>query len=129
MINIVIADDHSVLRQGLKLLFAQEPDFNVIGEAEDGLQALELVKTLEPDLLVLDIAMPLLNGINVAEKIRQTNSRTRIVILSMYASESYMKRALKQNVDGYVLKNDTSNALVQAVRDAMEGKRYLSRRF
>lgn len=126
MINIAIADDHSVLRQGLKLLFNQEPDFNVIGEAEDGVAAVELVRKHDPDVIVMDIAMPRLNGIDAAEKIRQVNRHTKIVVLSMYANEAYLSEVKDNRVDSYVVKSETSTTLVKAIRDTVDGKRYVS---
>lgn len=126
MTRIVIADDHRIVREGLKLLLEQEEDFSVIGEAADGLEAVEMVERSAPDVLVLDIALPSMNGIEVAEKVKQDHPETKIVILSMYANEAYFLGALRNNVDSYVLKNEGAAILVQAVREVMDGRRFLS---
>lgn len=126
MINVVIADDHAIVRQGLRALLEQEPDLAVVGEADDGPAALELVHNLSPDILVLDIAMPSLSGVEVAEKVKRDSAKTKVVILSMYANEAYFLSALRNNVDSYILKSETGITLVQAIREVINGRRYLS---
>lgn len=126
MVTIVIADDHKVLRQGLRLLIEAEPGFRVVGEAEDGLTALELVGRLMPDVLVADISMPALNGLEVTRQVRRLSPRTRVIVLSMHASEEYVLQALKYGSAGYVLKAFGAEDLIAAMREVLAGRRYLS---
>jgi DNA-binding NarL/FixJ family response regulator len=124
--TIVLADDHRIVRQGLHALLKAEADFNVIGEADDGLQALELVKKLKPDVVVLDLMMPGLNGLEVARQISKQMQHTKIIILSMYDDEGFVLEALSNGVSAYVLKDAGSSDLIQAVREVRAGHRYLS---
>lgn len=124
--TIVLADDHHVVRQGLRSLLEAEPDFSVVGETSDGLKTVRLVKRLQPDVLVLDLMMPGLNGVEVTRQISQRSSQTRVIILSMYANEAYVLEALRAGAAAYVLKESTSTALVHAIREAIAGRRYLS---
>jgi DNA-binding NarL/FixJ family response regulator len=124
--NIVLADDHAVLRQGLRALLEAEPEFRVIGEAGDGLEAVQQVERLQPDVLVVDLMMPGLNGLEVARQVSQYMPSTRVVILSMYANESYVQEALYAGVRAYVLKESTFAELAGAVREAAAGRYYLS---
>jgi DNA-binding NarL/FixJ family response regulator len=126
MKTIVLADDHHVVRQGLRALLEAEPDFSVIGEAGDGLEALQLIEQLKPNVLVLDLMMPGLNGLEVTRQAGKHSSHTRIVILSMYANEAYVLEALGNGASAYVLKDSSSADLVLAVREAASGRRYLS---
>lgn len=125
-VTILLADDHHVVRQGLRSLLEGQPDFRVIGEASDGLETVRAVEKLRPDVLVLDLMMPGLNGLEVT---RQVSGQTRVVILSMHASEAYVLEALQNGAYGYVLKDSTAADLVQAVRAAAEGQKFLSRPF
>ena len=125
--KIVLADDHRIVRQGLHALLKAEPDFNVIGEAGDGLEALELVKKLNPDVVVLDLMMPGLNGLEVARQINKQKQRTKVIILSMYDDEGFVLEALSNGVAAYVLKDAGSADLIQAVREVSDGHRYLKR--
>ena len=126
MTSIVLADDHSVVRQGLRALLEAETDFRLIGEAGDGLEAVQLAERLCPNVLVLDLMMPGLNGLEVARRVSQRTPQTRIVILSMYASEAYVLEAMKNGAAGYVLKDSTAADLVKAIREVAAGRRYLS---
>jgi len=126
MTTIVLADDHQILRQGLRRLLETEPDFSIVGEAEDGLQVVKLVAQLNPDILVLDLMMPHLNGLEVARQVRQQSPDTRIVILSMHSSEAYVLEALRNGVSAYVLKDCKAEHLVRAIHTARAGGRYLS---
>lgn len=125
-ITIVLADDHRIVRQGLHALLKAEPDFNVIGEADDGIEALELVRKLNPDVAVLDLMMPGLSGLEVARQITKQSSRTKTVILSMYDDEGFVLEALANGASAYVLKDMGSSDLIHAVREVCNNHRYLS---
>ena len=126
MTTIVLADDHQIVRQGLRALLEAEPEFSVTGEASDGLEVAALVEQLEPDVLLLDIKMPGLDGLEVTRQVRRRTPNTNVVILSMYANEAYVMEALRNGAVGYVLKGASAADLVQAVKDVAEGRRYLS---
>lgn len=124
--SIVLADDHRIVREGLCVLLKAEPDFNVVGAAGDGLEALEMIKKLQPDVVVLDLMMRGLNGLEVARQISKQMPQTRIVILSMHDDEGFVLEALANGVSAYVLKDAGSSDLIQAVREVAAGHRYLS---
>jgi DNA-binding NarL/FixJ family response regulator len=126
MISIVLADDHAILRQGVNVLLAEEPEFEVIAETGDGLEALQLTQSLRPDILVLDLEMPGLKGLEVLRQIQNKIPETHVVILSMHAKEAYVIEALRYGAMGYVLKGSNANELIQAIRQAAKGLRYLS---
>lgn len=126
MTSIVLADDHQVVRQGLRALLEAEPDFRLIGEAGDGLETAQLVERLEPDVLIIDLMMPGLNGLEVTRQVSQRSPRTHVVILSMHANEAYVLEALRNGAAGYVLKDSSAADLVKAVREVVAGRRYLS---
>ena len=126
MTTVVLADDHLIFRQGLRALLAQESDLQVVGEAGDGVAAIQLVERLQPDVLVLDLTMPGLNGHQVAQQVSQQVPWTRIVVLSMHENEAYVLQALKCGAAGYVLKGSGMTELVQAIREVAQGRRYLS---
>jgi DNA-binding NarL/FixJ family response regulator len=125
MTTIVLADDHRVVRQGLRALLEAEPDFRIVGEAEDGLETVRLVARLQPSVLVLDLSLPGLHGLEVTREVRKQTPQTRIVILSMYASEVYVLQALRNGAAGYVLKNCGATVLIQAIREVAAGRRHL----
>ncbi len=125
-LTIVLADDHNVVRQGLRALLEAETDFNVVGEACDGLEALQLVEQLRPNVLVLDVMMPGLNGLEVSRQLNKLSPQTHIVVLSMYSNEAYVLEALGNGASAYVLKDSSSADLVHAVREVAAGRRYLS---
>jgi DNA-binding NarL/FixJ family response regulator len=124
--TVVLADDHQIVRQGLKALLDAEPDLRVVGEAGDGLQAIKRVEMLSPRVLVLDLMMPGLNGLDVMRRLRRGSPHTQVVILSMYANEAYVLEALSNGASAYVLKDSSSADLVHAVREAAAGRKYLS---
>jgi len=126
MITIILADDHHVVRQGLRALLEAESDFRIVGEAADGHEAIQLVERLRPDVLVLDLMMPRLSGLEVTRQAAQRSAKTRVIILSMYANMGYVLETLKNGAIGYVLKRSTADELVQAVRQVMTWRRYLS---
>jgi two-component system, NarL family, response regulator NreC len=125
-IRILLADDHRVLRAGLRLLLERQPGFEVVAEAADGRQTIDLVKTHSPDIVLLDIAMPHLNGIEAARQIHVHQPDVGIIILSMHADESYLLRALKSGAKGYLLKDAGEEDVIQAVRVVSEGKAFFS---
>lgn len=126
MTTIVIAEDHLVVRDGLRALLAAQKDFSLVGEAADGLAATQLVEKLKPDVLVLDLTLPRLHGLEVARQVKKTSPKTRVLILSMHANEAYVLEALRNDAAGYLLKDSTGAELVRAVRDVVAGRRYLS---
>jgi DNA-binding NarL/FixJ family response regulator len=124
-IQVVLADDHAMVRDGLRLLLESEPDIEVVGEAADGLAVAPLVGRISPDVLVLDLAMPGLNGLDVAREVLRVAPRTRIVILSMHDSDSYVLEAVRRGATGFIAKGSASAELARAVRAAAAGLRYL----
>jgi len=125
-IRILLADDHVVMRRGLRLLLESQPDFCVVGEASDGRQAVEQAQALKPDVVVLDVAMPNLGGIEAADRINASLPQTSIVILSMHSDESYVLRALKAGVKGYLLKDSAEGDLVDAIKAVHQAKAFFS---
>ena len=124
--RIVLADDHHVVREGLRALLEAEPDLTVAGEAADGLTTVHLVERVKPDVLIVDVMMPALNGLEVTRQVVRRSPDTHVIVLSMYSDESYVMEALKNGAAGYVLKSSTRSDLVQAIREVMAGERYLS---
>jgi DNA-binding NarL/FixJ family response regulator len=125
-IKVLLADDHKLVRQGMMAMLQSQEDIEVVGEAADGNEALKLAAELDPDVILLDVMMPNLNGIEVAHQMRQQGLRTHIVFLSMHANASYAVRALHNGALGYVIKDADFSEIILAVRNASEGKRYLS---
>jgi len=124
--TIVLADDHNVVRQGLRALLEGEPDLSIVGEASNGLEAVELAERLRPNVLVVDVMMPGLNGLEVTREVTQRSPQTRVIVLSMHANEAYVLEALKNGAVGYVLKDSCADELVRAVRQASTYRYYLS---
>jgi two-component system, NarL family, response regulator NreC len=125
-IAIVLADDHPVVRHGLRGSLEAEPDFAIVAEAADGLETVRLVERLQPDVLVLDLMMPGLSGLDVLPIVRQRSPQTRIVVFSMYANEDFVLQALKNGASAYVLKGSDPAQVAEAVRRAADGRRYFS---
>ncbi|MBU1878728.1 MAG: response regulator transcription factor [Chloroflexi bacterium] len=126
MIRVVVADDHHVVRQGLRALLEKADDIQVVGEAADGQEARELVQRLAPDVLVMDIAMPRLDGIQATQQIQHLGATTHVVILSMYSDRSLVRQALRNGARGYLLKHAVAEELLLAVRAVSRGESYLS---
>jgi two-component system response regulator NreC len=125
-ISIVLADDHPVVRRGMRTLVEADPEFSIVGEAGDGLETVRLVERLRPKVLVLDLMMPGLSGLEVLRIIRERSPQTRTVVLSMHSNNAFIAEALKNGATGYVLKGSTEDDLVRAVREAAAGRRFLS---
>jgi len=125
-IRIVLADDHQIVRQGVKALLENESDFEVVGEAGDGTTALAITGKLKPDILVADLMMPGLNGLEVTRRVGKASPDTKVVILSMYMNEPYVIEALRNGAYGYVLKESNIADLARAIREVSAGRHYLS---
>ena len=126
MIQILIADDHGIVRTGLKLLLERVDDMQVVGEASDGREAVRLAKELQPNIVIMDIGMPLLNGLDAAAQIIRENERVGVIILSMYADESYIVRALDAGARGYLLKDNADDDIERAIRSITLGRPFFS---
>jgi len=126
MINIILADDHHIVRQGLRSLLESEQHFRLVGEAGDGLDAVRLANKLKPDVLITDLMMPGLNGLEVTRQVTKSLPQTKVIILSMYTDDAYVLESLKNGASGYVLKGSQASDLIHAVREVASGRRYLS---
>ncbi len=125
-VRILLADDHTVVRKGLRLLLESQPDFEVIADAADGRHAVALAEEHSPDVVVMDIAMPILNGIEAARQISMKQPQVAVVFLSMHSDEGYLLKALKAGARAYLLKDSAEHDLINAVRAVSEGKAYFS---
>lgn len=126
MIRVVIADDHHLVRQGIRMLIEKSGEVRVVGEAEDGQQAVQLAQQLVPDVVVVDVAMPRLNGIEAIGRIRGLGIKTRTLVLSMYTDPAIVRRALDSGAGGYLLKRSLADELLLAIRAVSRGGIYLS---
>jgi DNA-binding NarL/FixJ family response regulator len=126
MIRVVLADDHSIVRQGIRSLLEEQADIVVVGDCEDSAQAFALVQRMRPDVLVADLMMPCLVGLDLIHRVRQSIPRTQVVVLSMHANVAYVAESLRRGAIGYVLKQAEIRELVLAVRAAALGRRHLS---
>jgi DNA-binding NarL/FixJ family response regulator len=124
--NIVLADDHIWVRQGIKKIILEDADMRVVGEARDGIELLELLEKITPDLVILDISMPRLRGLAAAAKIKQLYPGVKILILSMHRSREYLDQAMATGVNGYLLKEDADLALFAAIEMVRQGQTYVS---
>src|SRR5512138_1288694 len=127
MIHVLIAEDHLMVREGIRALLEKAGDIHVMGEASNGQEAIEMTEALKPDVLIMDIMMPRMNGIQAAENLREMKLPTYILLLSMYSDEGFVQQALQYGVKGYVLKSSVSDELLQAVRTVAGGKTFFSR--
>lgn len=125
-VKILLVEDHAVMRQGLKALLAEEADIEVVGEASHGREAVQQVSAVRPDLILMDVSMPQLNGIEATRQIRGLQPEVKIVVLSMYANEEYVFQMLQAGASGYVLKQADSAEVLAAIRAAMAGDSFLS---
>jgi DNA-binding NarL/FixJ family response regulator len=121
-----LADDHALVRDGLRAVLAREPDIQVVGEAADGRDALRVTETAKPDVAVLDLSMPLLNGLDVARQLVAQERGPRAILITMHAEDRYVLDAIRAGVRGYVLKKQAAADLVRAIREVAEGRVYLS---
>ncbi len=125
-IRILLADDHGVVRKGLRFLLESEPDLEVAGEAADGVQAVEMAAQLEPNVIVMDIGMPRLNGIDATTQIVRAHPQIAVIILSVHSDETYLVRTLTAGAKGYLLKDSAEEDLVRAIRSVSQGKPFFS---
>jgi two-component system response regulator NreC len=125
-LRLLLADDHSVMRSGLRALLERQPNLEVVGETENGREAVRLAESLKPDVVVMDVGMPLLNGIEATKAIMKEQPNTVVIILSMHADESYVMRALKAGARGYLLKDSAAADLLNAIQAVSQNKSYFS---
>jgi DNA-binding NarL/FixJ family response regulator len=124
--NIVLAEDHTILREGLKALLSSQPDLTIVGEAGDGLEAIRCVRDHSPDMILLDLSMPRMTGLDAIKEIKRVSSDTKIIVLTVHSTEEYILATLQAGADGYVLKDAHSTELMTAIRHVLDGRRYLS---
>jgi DNA-binding NarL/FixJ family response regulator len=125
-IKVILADDHTVVRQGLRVLLQAEEDIEIVGEAENGRQAVLMVKKFLPDVVVMDIAMPVLNGLEATRQITRTVPATKVLILSSYSDDEYVQQLTEAGAAGYLVKQTAANDLLKAIREAHRGNAYFS---
>ena len=125
-VTVLLADDHPVVRQGMRNLLNTEADFSVVGEAKNGLEAVQLGEQLRPDIMIVDMMMPHLNGLEVLRQLTGRLPNTRFIVLSMQSADPYVLQALKAGASGYVLKDSCPEELIHAIRQVLNGNRYLS---
>jgi DNA-binding NarL/FixJ family response regulator len=125
-ITVLLADDHTVVRQGLRALLETEEDIRVVGEAENGRQAVLLAKQLHPEVIILDVAMPLLNGLEANRQIAREVPRAKVLVLSSYNEDEYVKQVIEEGAVGYLLKQTAAHELVKAIREAVKGNAFFS---
>ncbi|HSB03578.1 MAG TPA: response regulator transcription factor [Thermodesulfobacteriota bacterium] len=126
--SIVIAEDHTILREALKALLSSHPDLRVVGEAADGLEAIRCAQVHTPDLVLIDLSMPRMNGLQAIKEIKSLAPQTKVVVLTVHKAEQYVRSALEAGADGYLLKEDGSTEFLIAIRHILDGRRYLSSR-
>ncbi|MBW2429272.1 MAG: response regulator transcription factor [Deltaproteobacteria bacterium] len=125
-LNIVLADDHTILREGLRALLTADSNFEIVGEACDGREAVRFVEKLGPDLLLMDLSMPRMSGMDAIREIKKRHPETKIIALTVHKTEEYLLTTLRAGADGYVLKDATHDELIMAIKNVMGGKSYLS---
>lgn len=127
MINVVLAEDHGTVREGLKIMVNQEPDMRVVGEAGDGAAAIKAVRDSQPDVVVMDIAMPEMNGLKATRKLKSEFPRLKVLTLTRHNDDSYLEQLLSAGADGYILKQSAPSDLIEAIRTVSQGKSYIDR--
>jgi len=125
-ITVILADDHTVVRQGLRALLAAEEDIEIVGEAENGREAVQMAKKLLPDVAVIDIAMPVLNGLEATRQITRALPSTKVLILSSYSDDEYVQQLTEAGAAGYLVKQSAANDLIKAIREAYRGNAFFS---
>ena len=125
-IRILLADDHTIVRDGIKYLLDEEDNLEIIGEASNGLEALKLVDELQPDLLIIDVRMPEMNGIEAVEILNQKSTKTKAIVLSMHDSEEYILKSIKAGASGYLLKDTDKKEFIKAIHTVNDGGKYFS---
>jgi DNA-binding NarL/FixJ family response regulator len=125
-VRIVIAEDHTILREGLRSLLSADPNFEIVGEAEDGREAIRCVEKLKPDLILTDLSMPRMNGMEAIKEIRRISPVTKILVLTVHKAEEYILSTFRAGANGYLLKDSTHAELVMAVKKVLSGKQYIS---
>jgi DNA-binding NarL/FixJ family response regulator len=126
MIRVLIADDHQLMRQGIRALLEKAKDIEVVGEARDGQEAIDLSERLDPDVVLMDIAMPGLDGLRATERLTTRKTRAKILILSMYSDETLVRQALRNGAKGYLVKNGNRDQLIAAIRALSQGGEFFS---
>jgi two-component system, NarL family, response regulator NreC len=124
--RLVIVEDHAILREGLQSLLSSTKEFDIVGEAEDGREAIRSIEDLKPDLVLTDLSMPKMNGMDMIQTIKKQSPKTKVIALTVHRGEDYVFETLKAGADGYVLKEATYSELMMAIKSVLEGKRYVS---
>jgi DNA-binding NarL/FixJ family response regulator len=124
--RVVIAEDYTILREGLKALLSSDPVFEIVGEAADGREAIQCVERLKPNLVLMDLSMPRMNGMDAIREIKKRSSPTKILVLTIHRAEEYILATLKAGADGYILKDSTQSELMMAVKSVLAGKHFIS---
>lgn len=124
--RIVIAEDHTILREGLRSLLSSDPDLEIVGEAQDGQEAIRCVEKLKPNLVLMDLSMPRMNGLEAIKEIKKRSTETRILVLTVHKNEEYIVAALQAGADGYALKDSTHAELGIAIKNVLSGNHYIS---
>jgi DNA-binding NarL/FixJ family response regulator len=125
-VRIVIAEDHTILREGLRSLLSSNPIFEIVGEAEDGREAIRCVEKFKPDLILTDLSMPRMNGMEAIKEIKKESPATKVLVLTVHRAEEYILATFRAGADGYILKDSTHSELVMAVKKVLSGKHYIS---
>jgi len=125
-VRIVIAEDHTILREGLRSLLSSEPNFEIVGEAEDGREAIKCVEKFRPDLILTDLSMPRMNGMEAIKEIKRQSPKTKVLVLTVHKAEEYILATFRAGANGYLLKDSTHAELVMAVKKVLSGKQYIS---
>lgn len=125
-VRIVIAEDHTILREGLRSLLSSNPSFEIVGEAEDGREAIKCVEKFKPDLILTDLSMPRMNGMEAIKEIKRESPTTKVLVLTVHRAEEYILATFRAGADGYLLKDSTHAELVMAVKKVLSGKHYIS---